>query len=409
MNQPSGSDGDAPRVLMVLKRAGGYGGLQMQARRVAVRMAERELPVSIVAHTRRPLTRSPRWARQVSTTFLQAPEQWSFAWRLYRYLCSHRESYDLVHVHGFGLETFAAMAARQQTGRPLVVKPSVAGPGTKLHTYRRFFKQLPVLQRCWSPVDRWVSISEETAGDLLGMGVPESRIARVPNGVDTERFRPAGEEERARLRRRFGVGEGERVLCTVSRLRGHKRVDTLLGAFAEVSRNAGPARLWIIGKGPERGRLEAQIAASGLSRRVELLGDCPPRQVARRLRASDAFGLLSDWEGLPNALLEAMACGLPVLATPVSGSVDVVEDGVTGRLAARDDEPALRAALREVLYDEEARRLGKSAAAMIQERYSLDATVDRLQRLYAACLPAGSLSSARQESGERCALDRRAG
>jgi len=272
--------------------------------------------------------------------------------------------------------------------KPVVVKPSTAGPGTKLALWGRVGRAVPDLGRAMRRgVTRWVAISRQTQEDLLRMDVAPERIALIPNGVDTDFFRPASPPERRELRDRFAMPAEAPLAVCVSRLAVHKRVDVLLRAWGLVRRERPEARLWIIGQGAERERLEELARETGLAENVTFLGAIGREEVAERLRAADAWVLCSLWEGLSNALLEAMATALPVLATAVSGTEDVVASGENGLLVAPDSEAAIADGLLRLTRDHAyALALGRQARQTVMERYSLEATAVSLTQLYQECL-----------------------
>ena len=375
---------NGPRVWMVVKRSGGHGGLQHQARRVSLRMLSNGTPVRLVTH-RPPDRDAPSgWAMQMPSDRLPGRNQWEFASRLYGHLCRSHGEYDLIHVHGLGLETFAAMAAARRVGKPIVVKPSTAGPGTKLGLYSRIGSPA---RRLWRGVDAWVSISALIREDLVKMGVEPRRIADIPNGVDTEEFRPLDAEGRRSVRARQRLDADDLVISTVARLSPHKRVDAVIRAFGELQPECPQLRLQIIGTGQMRHELESLAAQVPGRERIKFCDKARPDQIARKMQASDAFALVSRWEGLSNALLEAMACGVPPVVTDVSGMTDVVRDGESGFVVPVDDEPAITEALGRLLGDAGLRdQMGKTAAGVVRERFSLDTTVDGLLELYGRCL-----------------------
>ncbi|MDQ2982467.1 MAG: glycosyltransferase family 4 protein [Actinomycetota bacterium] len=156
-------------------------------------------------------------------------------------------------------------------------------------------------------------------------------------------------------------------LLSVGRFDYPKDFQTLLEALAGVEH---PYRARIVGDGPERDALEATIARLGLEDRVELIGE--RRDVAELLAESDLFVLSSRSEGLPMSILEAMATGLPVIASDVGGVSEAVEDGVTGLLVPPSDPAALAAGLGALLADPaERRRLGEAGRARAEERFGL--------------------------------------
>jgi glycosyltransferase involved in cell wall biosynthesis len=375
-----------PRVLMVLKRPAGPGGMQKQARRVSRAMRRLGVPVRLVCHTRRRAPTHP-WARYLPVRYLLARSSRQFAMQLYRYLTRCRQTYDVVHVHGFGAEAFAAIAARRVTGKPLIIKHSTAGPGTRLELFARLTRALPFLALAWKSVDAWVSISDEVTEGTLRLGVDPAHVVKIPNGVDTSVFHPLPAGEREAARALLGIRPEERVICTACRLAPHKRVDLLVRAFLQIVPEFPTAQLWIMGKGDELPRLQELAAASPHGSQVRLLGLTPPLRLARTFQAADAFALLSLSEGLSNALIESQACGLPAVVSRASGMTEVIAHGENGFVVPPDDLDAASAALRRLLEDDGRRReMGRRAAGTVQTRYALENTAGRLLALYEACL-----------------------
>lgn len=173
-------------------------------------------------------------------------------------------------------------------------------------------------------------------------------------GVDPDAYSPR--DRTAPLRRILFVG----------RLVPVKNVPLLIRAFASIADDVPDATLTIVGDGPERAKLDAIVAGRGLQGRVVFTGALDQRQTALRMAEADAFVLPSLAEGLPVVLMEAMASGLPVIATKVAGTPELVEDGTTGRLVTAGDEAQLASALRDLLADPapalEMARRGRSRA-----------------------------------------------
>lgn len=374
---------------MLIKRTRGQGGPQAQAAHVLRAMQRTGVPASVLTQGRHSDASAAGWTSGLPTTALPGGNQWRFAMQLYRHLCATRDEYDIVHVHGFGLESFAATAARQRTGRPVVVKLTTVGPGSKSHAYGRWTRLFPfVLQPAWRAVDAWISLSTAARDDLLRMGVAPERIAYVPNGVDTRLFHPLAPAERAAARAELGLAPDDVLLLSVTRLISHKRADLLIRAVLELAPQFPRLRLWLVGDGELRPHLEALAAASPHRNAVRFCGRLKTKDVARTMQAADAFALLSQREGLSNATLEAMACGLPVVASAVSGMADLIRPGESGHLVPPDSEAAARKALAMVLQDAEARqRMGMAGLATVRKEFTLERTVERLISLYADLCP----------------------
>jgi glycosyltransferase involved in cell wall biosynthesis len=361
--------------------------MQQQARRVASAMRKRGVPVRMVTGGAASIEHVP-WTRIVPMRVLSA-DRGSFPRALLEHLLRYRNSYDVVHVHGFGSETFGAILARRITRKPLVVKPSTSGPGTKLDQYRRFSRLLPGADGLWRRVDAWVSISGQTSTDLAAMGVPGDRIAFVPNGVNTAMYRAVPHDRRQALRETLGVRPEQVVVCTACRLEPHKRVDLLLRAFLALPPEL-PAKLWVMGAGEELPALRELAGSAVDSGRIQFHGFVRGRHMLQYLQAADVFALVSRWEGLSNALLEAMACGLPALVSDVSGMADVVGRGECGVTVPPDDLTATQAALDQLVNSQPRRSaLGQAAALRVRECYSLDRTVDSLLSLYTSLMAKG--------------------
>jgi glycosyltransferase involved in cell wall biosynthesis len=210
-------------------------------------------------------------------------------------------------------------------------------------------------------------------------GIRRSRIVTIANGIDVDRYPADG--DRDALRASIGIPSGAIAIISVAKLYRQKGHAVLLDAVHRAVGDGVDLHLVLAGEGPERGAIEAAIQASGLIGRVHLLGERD--DIGQLLAASDAFVLASLWEGLPMALLEAMASGLPVVATTVAGSSQVIEDRVSGLLVSPGDPEALAAALRSVANDSQlAERLGRAARARVVDAFSAAAQAQAHADLY---------------------------
>jgi sugar transferase (PEP-CTERM/EpsH1 system associated) len=230
--------------------------------------------------------------------------------------------------------------------------------------------------------DRVVAVSRQL-GEFHARrtGFPEARIEVIHNGVDCRRFR-AGEDARRCMRRELGLDDDAFCVGCVANLLPVKDHMTLLRAFAAHAAGPGRRRLLLAGEGPERERVEAFVRSHHeCTGRVCFLGSTT--RVAELLNALDVFVLPSLNEGISNALLEAMASGVPVVATAAGGNPEVVETGVSGMLFPPGD----HAALGECLHLLEGRpdlrlRLGRGAARRVREAFSLEAMASSWRGVY---------------------------
>jgi sugar transferase (PEP-CTERM/EpsH1 system associated) len=282
---------------------------------------------------------------------------------------------DIVHSRNWG--AFDAVAAARLAGVPVVIHGEhgreAADPEGQDRRRNR-------LRRLLSPlIAQWVTVSHDLRRWLVHrVGIPADRVLTIHNGVDTARF---AEGDREAAREALGLEPGRPVVGTVGRLDPVKDHVRLVTAFRSVAARRSDARLVICGDGPLREELHRAVDAVRLQGSVRLLGERD--DVPRVLAALDVFTLPSIAEGISNTVLEAMASGLPVVATRVGGNPELVEDGVTGRLVEPRRTEALAEALLGYLNDPVLARLhGKAARQRCVAEFSLERMAARYLALY---------------------------
>jgi glycosyltransferase involved in cell wall biosynthesis len=230
-------------------------------------------------------------------------------------------------------------------------------------------------------------LSNRSRSYLTSRGFRPEQIVRIPNGIDTKKFRPAPAL-------RPDPTKPERDIICVARMDYAKGVDVLLHAWGRMMRapiewrgNLKP-RLRLVGEGifmPQMQRIAEEL---GIQDSVEFLG--LRTDVVDLLQRSWGFVLPSRWEGMPNALLEAMACGLPCVATRVSGSEDIISDGVNGLLVEPEQPAEMALALRHIIEDTNlAQQLGQEGCATVVRDYQLATVVEQCLELYRRLLTKG--------------------
>ncbi|HVS17544.1 MAG TPA: glycosyltransferase family 4 protein [Planctomycetota bacterium] len=235
---------------------------------------------------------------------------------------------------------------------------------------------------------RTIVLSDHVGGFVQQHGrVPRTRMTRIYYGLDPAPFVAAAAQpqRRAALRAELGVAEGEVLFVCVARFAPQKAHDVLLRGFAAARATGAPVRLLLVGDDPfgdGRGRAERLAGELGLGDTVHFAGI--RRDVPELLAASDAFVMTSLWEGLGLVFLEAMAAGLPVLATSVSAVSEVVVHERTGLLVPPSDPEALARAMGALAADAELRRrLGTAGTERVVRDFRLDAMVDQTLAVYA--------------------------
>jgi sugar transferase (PEP-CTERM/EpsH1 system associated) len=282
---------------------------------------------------------------------------------------------QVVHTRNWG--AFDAVLAARLTRVPVVIHgehgreaEDPAGLGWRRNRLRRLFAPL---------IDRFVAVSLELGRWLVDVvGISPARVVTIHNGVDAKRF---SDEEREHGRRVLNLAPDAIAIGTVGRLDPVKDQMGLLEAFAGIAAAERGAVLIIAGDGPCRAALEERARQADLVGRVRLLGE--RSDIPRVLGALDIFVLPSIAEGISNTILEAMATGLPVVATRTGGNPELVEDGVTGTLVPVGDRAALAAAVSHYVTDLDARALhGKSGRQRAMEHFELNRMAQRYRDLY---------------------------
>jgi glycosyltransferase involved in cell wall biosynthesis len=213
------------------------------------------------------------------------------------------------------------------------------------------------------------------------VGLGEVPFSLIPNGVDARRFTPAEPAERATLRARLGLPLDKPVALFVGRLERYKGLDILLAAWADLRRRGSTPHLLIAGPGETAGWIR-EVQAQGLADWVTFLGG--REDVADLYRAADLFVFPSRGEGCPNAVLEAMASALPVVATDVAGNREAMgDDGKTGWLVPPENPAALAEAVATLLASSALRReVAAAGRTRILERFNIDRVGAQYLSLY---------------------------
>jgi glycosyltransferase involved in cell wall biosynthesis len=293
-----------------------------------------------------------------------------------------RERIDLIQTH-MDLADYYGAAAARLTGARLV---SIRQNADEFRT-RRTWKRPPFLaleHLSYAAADAVVAVSEGLVEFLAqAERLPRHKTIVIPNGVDETLAARA--PDRAAARAALGWPQDEPLIGAVGRLAEQKGHVHLLRALPAILAESPRTRLVLAGEGPERAALEEEARRLGLERRVTFLGHRD--DVPTVLAALDLFAFPSLWEGMPMALLEAMAIGLPVVAARGVGVDEVVTDGVHGLLVAPRDPEDLGRAIARLLGDpREAARLAEAGRRRVLGRYGLDRIASEFDRLYRGIL-----------------------
>ena len=300
--------------------------------------------------------------------------------KLALYLFKVRREYDVIHVHIVKYLAFVGSIVGRVLNKRVVLKFTGweeldRGVLNEGHRKRLVFR---IIDWGIRKADFFVATSREIESSLRRFGFPDEKIVYIPNGVDTQIFSPV--KDRKEIRGKLGI-KGDLIALFVGRLVKEKGLVYLIDAWGEVVRRFPDASLHIIGDGYLFNELKQRVNRDGLNGKVFFTGFVENAQ--EYMSAADVFIIPSIMEGLSNALIEAMASGLPVVGTAVSGNEDLIIDGENGFLIPSMDSSAIAGAISS-LFDDERRRvsMGEMSRRIIEQGFSIDSVVDRYIRVY---------------------------
>jgi glycosyltransferase involved in cell wall biosynthesis len=281
---------------------------------------------------------------------------------------------DVLLCHGYKADILGRWAARRVGIPVLAVSRGWTGENFKVRLYEaidRWFLRY---------MDRVIAVSEAQAERVRKAGVPRDKVCTIPNAVDVERFATPDPLYRQKLERYFRQPRA-RIIGAAGRLSPEKGFDVLIAAAERVLRAGDDVGFVIFGDGPCKSALQQQITRLGLAGSIILAGF--RGDLDRFMPHFDLVALPSYTEGMPNAVLEAFAAAVPVVATTVGGVPEVVENGVSGFLCPSGDADALADRLDEALrLDDELREMGLAGRERVLQDYSFTAQANRYLDLF---------------------------
>jgi glycosyltransferase involved in cell wall biosynthesis len=374
-----------PRVVLVTRRFWPLvGGAEIMAARLAAGLHARGAAATILTARWQPAWPAEIEHHGVRVVRLVNPQlrgwgTWRYMQAVASWLRRHRSQFDLVYVSMLKHDAYAAITAAQSERFPVVLRAEGAGLTGDCHWQLEANCGSRIKRRC-QRADAFIAPSPAIERELIVSGYSRGRIHYLPNGVAMPEPRDAASRRQARADlaeadSSLAIGEESPLAVYTGRLHAMKGLDDLIRAWPRVLAHVPNARLWLVGDGPQRAELNDLIGHLGLWGFVYLAG--PFDDIEEFLRAADMFVLPSLEEGMSLALLEAMAMGLPVVASAIPANEAVVENGLTGRLVTVRDSDRLAPVILELFEDRnQAERLGTAAREHVSRRYSLDAMLD---------------------------------
>ena len=374
-----------PRVMMVVRLFYPWiGGTERQAHKLARKLLEKQVAVELVtgwwfrgSPAQEMLDGIPVQRNFTLWEFLGIKGLRKFGGYLYIltllwHLWRRRANYDVIHVHGLNYHTFTAVLAGRLLNKKVISKLANSGHASDINKMReerqlalaRFM--LPTALKC----DRFVALNEKVVEELTAVHIPPSRIIALPNGVETDTI-PA--------KTSYALNTPATIVF-VGRLHPQKGIDTLLHALRKLAERH-EVHLHLLGDGPLRADLQQLANQLGITQQVTFHGQTD--EVLLHLQQADLFVLPSRAEGISNALLEAMSCGLPVVVSAIPGNLDVIDYGYNGLHFPVGNTGALAHCLQRLLDQPDLReQLGRQARQTVEYRFSLNSVADQYIALY---------------------------
>jgi len=294
------------------------------------------------------------------------------AYQLFRLL--RRENIQILHSHLFHANLLGRIAGKM-AGVPIIIstRHSVAIGGKGRELINRWTTG-------WSDVT--IAVSEQVRdAEMRWTGLGPGRLVTIYNGIDTERFRSLDPKEADAFRHEFQIDQDAPLIGIIARFHREKGHSILIDASPGILDRFPKAKILLVGEGDTRAAIEEEVHTLGLSDSIMFAGI--RQDIPRVLSALDLFVLPSLWEGMPIVILEAMAAGLPVVATRVGGIPEVVEDGVTGLLVPPRDPEALAEAIIALLQDRKrAEAMGRAGRKRVEKHFSAERMVHQTEALY---------------------------
>jgi glycosyltransferase involved in cell wall biosynthesis len=316
-------------------------------------------------------------ARRLPIDYVEIDEAHALDWSVFTRLreLTRARGIQIVHAHEYKTDLLALMLSRCESIVPLATVHGWTG-----HTHRERWFYYPADKRLLRRFTHLIAVSSDIRDELVRHGADPGRISVVLNGID-HRVAYRRTERRESMRRELGVAPDELVIGAVGRAEPQKRFDLLLDVFASLVAERPALRLVVAGDGSLRSALESRAEALGVSQACRFLGH--RRDVVDLHSAFDLLVQSSYYEGTPNAVLEAMACGTPIVATDVGGTREVARHGLEALIVPPQSHERLRAAIVECLDDPaSAFRRAVAARARVETELSFDARMTRVEQVY---------------------------
>ncbi|HHT9107464.1 MAG TPA: glycosyltransferase family 4 protein [Candidatus Wunengus sp. YC64] len=296
---------------------------------------------------------------------------------LFLFLLIRKKEYDIIHAHQALWHALGVVIAGKLLNKKSVVKVAGGGPSGNIAFWQEKSITGSIAIAILKKASCVVSVSEEIAYELAHVGIQGNTVS-ISNGVKIEERQKDKSDffEMQNIRNRY-----QKVATYIGRLSEEKGVDILLKAWKQVNKKEKQAVVVIVGDGPQREELSKFVKDNEMNGNVFFVGE--RKDIASYLQGSDIFILPSRGEGMSNALLEAMSCGLPCIVSRVGGNLKLIKNRETGMFFDKEDSQDLMECVIEVFHDKNlAFKLGNNAKEFIKREFSIEAIATQYSKLY---------------------------
>ncbi|HOV21519.1 MAG TPA: glycosyltransferase family 4 protein [bacterium] len=365
-------------IYFIIRDFWGKGGTEKVAQTLAEKFYKKEKKIKIITSGKR-IFRKKIW-NEIIVIELFSPNikyigTLFYYFFLTTYLFLTMRQYKVILVFFLKHSAFISIFISKILGKKVICRIAGTGKYGDIQTLKKI-KFHQILLYILRKADKYITLTECMKKELLEEKFDPKKIEIIPNGVDIKKFRPPDNKEI--LKEKIGIKK-KKILVFIGRLSEEKGLKILLKAIKnDIFKNT---LLYIVGKGYLETELNEFVKTNCITDRVVFTGF--KQDVVPFLQVADVFVLPSISEGFSNALLESMATGLPVVATKVSGNIDIIENGINGFLVEPENSEELAKALEKILKDENlARKMGEENRRKIVENYSIDKIVEKYIALY---------------------------
>ena len=297
------------------------------------------------------------------------------------FLLKHNKEYDVIHIHGADPYGSVAGFLGKLLGKKVMLKIATGGEYGDISGFKESL--LGGLQKALYKkyTDIYICISAQIKDEVITEGFSRDKIREIPNGVDVDEFKPLCAADKMKIRGRLLLPSDARIALFAGRLVVRKGLSELIDSWKIISASYKDCLLLVAGSGSQGDELRKKVRDLQLDSNIIFLGDV--NNMCDYYGASDIFVLPSYGEGLPNALLEAMACGLPLAVSEIPGIKEIVEKAGCGVMFRPKDDDSLCKAIIALLYDEKKRQeMGVKGRGFAADNYAIEKIADRYSLLY---------------------------